>query len=205
MRNQFYSDRKDIWKWSLLLELAGDRHHIYQVAMLTRDDGEHTLDQGDPGECNALARGFFEDECRVDDRDIYRAEALLSGRITVLNPKGSDCEYYSPSSRTRYFDHVLNTIKSDDKSPKVVFLDPDNGLEVKNSTSSHVRLQDVRRVWNSLRAGDYLVIYQHHARVFLNRYMDDKRRQIGDNLKVAQASIQHRTHKAVSFFWLEKH
>src|ERR1035441_8600910 len=112
MRNQFYSDRKDIWKWSLLLRLAGDSHHIYHLAMLTPDKGEHRLDVSDPGDCNGCVRAFFEQERRNSAQDIYRAQNLLDGRITVLLRRDSDQLYYTNGQRNEYFDCVRAAISA---------------------------------------------------------------------------------------------
>ena len=212
MRNQFYSDRKDIWKWSLLLELAGDTHHVYQVAMLTRDEGEHTLDEGDPWPCSNLVRAFFDRERRSKAHDIYRVEGLINGRITVLNRLGCEYQFYSNRSRDHYFTRVLETIKTDNGKRKLVFLDPDNGLEVKNSNQKHVRSQEICRVWNALNPGDYMVLYQHHSRDFkmrqdparLRKYIDEKKAQIANATAQASELIKERTHDAVSFLWLER-
>ena len=156
MRNQFYSDRKDVWKWSLLLKLAGEKHHIFQIAMLRPDKGTHGNDFGDPGPCNPAVRKFFADERLLRARDISRIERLLPGRITVLMTR------YSNGCRVTYFDLVLEIIRK--TAPKVVFLDPDTGIEGATRSHEHVGHQEIKRVWESLQSGDYLVVFQYSLR-----------------------------------------
>jgi hypothetical protein len=120
MRNQFYSDRKDVWKWSLLLELAGGTHHIFQIAMFRPDQGIHGNDFCDPGSCNHAVKRFFAEERLLGVRDISRVERLLPGRITVF------MDLYMNGCRAAYFDHVIEITRK--TKPKVVFLDPDNGI-----------------------------------------------------------------------------
>ena len=210
MRNQFYSDRKDIWKWSLLLELAGQTHHIYQVAMLTHDNGEHKLDMGDPGTCSELVYRFFDRERRRNARDIYGVEQLVNGRVTVLSQLGREYQFYSKRCHQKYFAHVIQEITAENKGKKVVFLDPDVGLEVTKSNDGHVLYSDVCRVWTSLSDGDYLVVYQHHPLSFkwkkdealLEDFARAKKEQIGRALGVEPTRVNTRSHDSVSFFWL---
>ena len=204
MRNQFYSDRKDIWKWPLLLELAGDSHHIYQVAMQTPDKGKHTLDVGGPGDCNKDVRAFFEQERRDVAHDIYRVEKLLDERITVLPARNSNPLYYENGQRNDYFDRVCDAISASGAKPKVVFVDPDNGIEVKNSTRAHVRIKHLRRLWDLLASGDYLVIYQHHPRENLDALINEKKQLLAENLGVELGAIKHKPDKGVTFFWIRK-
>jgi hypothetical protein len=210
MRNQFYCDRKDVWKWSLLLELAGEQSHIYQIAMLTADETEHKLDVGDPGPCDLRALNFFQLE-RAKKRDIYGVEELLPGRITVLNRRDCEHQYYSNGLRSLYFAKVTEAHKVDLR-PKVILLDPDNGTEVKKPNKKHVRLDDVSRIWNVLRRDDHMVIYQHHPRDFrmrkdpilLAEYRDGIRQKVGKAISQKTETINDRTHDAVSFFWIHK-
>jgi len=47
---------------------------------------------------------------------------------------------------------------------KVVFLDPDTGIEPKNPGSTHVLLSEITDVWTWLKRKDWLVLYQHAFR-----------------------------------------
>ncbi len=47
---------------------------------------------------------------------------------------------------------------------KVVLLDPDTGIEPGRATAKHATTTEVSIIWQALRSGDWLVVYQHAAR-----------------------------------------
>ena len=197
MRNQFYADRKDIWKWSLLLELAGDTHHIFQIAMLRPDDESgHGNDFSEPGDCDLRVKEFFERErsefgnggCSRNLRQVCR---LLPGRITVFS------DIYRNGERSVYVERAVSALSN--KSPKVVFLDPDNGIEGKTRNHKHLGLAEISRVWNSLSAGDYLVIFQYS---FFDRDWRGKKQKLLSN--ALEQDVQMRDRGSMCFFYAEK-
>ena len=171
--------------------------------MLTRDEGDHKLDKGDQALAVIWSGGSFDAERRGSVHDIHRIEGLINGRITVLNQLGSEYQFYSNRNRDQYFARVLEKIKADNREQKVVFLDSDNGVEIKNSNHKHVRLREIKGVWDSLSLGDYLVIYQHHPRE--RDFIIIKKKQLSATLGLAVDAITHKTHTGVTFFWIKKH
>jgi hypothetical protein len=196
MRNQFYSDRKDIWKWSLLLELAGNTHHIFQIAMLRPDEGTHGNDFGDPGPCNPAVRKFFDVERSLGVRDLSRIGKLRPGQITVFK------NLYMNGYRAAYFNDVLQiTCKT---TPKVIFLDPDNGIEGMTRGHKHVGVREISRVWrDSLTSGDYLVIFQYG---FRDSSWCAKKKEL--LCKTIGRPVETRLHPVVNpvmcYFWAQK-
>jgi hypothetical protein len=191
MRNQFYGDRKDVWKWSLLLKLAGQKHHIFQIAMLRPDKGTHGNDRRDPGACNHAVREFFDDERSQDAHDIKRIEKLLPGRITVLMTQ------YSNGCRVTYFDLVLEITRK--TAPKVVFLDPDNGIEGATRGHEHIGVQEIERVWESLKGGDYLVVFQYSF--FDSDWCAKKMKLLSETIG---KHVETEPHPSMCYFWAQK-
>ena len=205
MRNEYYSDRKDMWKWSVLLGLAGDSHHIFQLAMLTPDNGTHGFDSGVPQNCDARVRDFFLQERRKSSYTVYGVEQLLPSRITVLNSPDSNQKFYSKRLNSKYFDEAILKVQERGSEPKIVFLDPDVGLEIKNSDDRHVLEDDISRIWDVLRPNDYLVLYQHRDRTSIDRFLRLKKEQLGRILNFEPENISHCTHGTATFFWLRRY
>jgi hypothetical protein len=69
----------------------------------------------------------------------------------------------SPSGRTDYCRTIISSIRARGAGPGIVFLDPDTGIEPQSGRfgPTHVREAEIRMIWEALRAGDLLVIYQH--------------------------------------------
>lgn len=49
------------------------------------------------------------------------------------------------------------------KSPCIIFLDPDTGLEPNNPNLKHVLKSELVQIWNAMRGNDVLVFYQHKS------------------------------------------
>jgi len=43
----------------------------------------------------------------------------------------------------------------------VLFLDPDTGLQPQRCRSEHTTIEEVQALWPVLKAGEWLVLYQH--------------------------------------------
>jgi len=59
MRDQFYGDRKDLWKWTVVLDEAGDRE-IFYIGMY-RPDQEKSDRRG----INEAVHKFFQQEIKI--------------------------------------------------------------------------------------------------------------------------------------------
>ncbi len=56
---------------------------------------------------------------------------------------------------------------------QIVFLDPDTGISGKRPTEKHVTKSEIEAIWNTLKSGDWLVVYQHANRS--KTWRDEKR------------------------------
>jgi len=56
---------------------------------------------------------------------------------------------------------VLQELADLDDEAKIVFLDPDTGIEPRKAGSTHVKAAEITRIWNKLNRNDWLVLYQH--------------------------------------------
>jgi hypothetical protein len=188
MKNQYFGDVNDYRKYGLLRAISLDTDWNLLVAwMLTPNDGGRdggfrsyleapdTWERYDYSLFNGLA-------------DLLRSApqpsvSLIEG--SELLPRAS---YYSavvPDTRRErdaWCDSLLRAAKNID----LVFLDPDNGIEVpskpigRKGSSKYVTWDEIQGLWN---AGSSLLIYQHFRRErrdpFIQRMGEDLRNRTG--------------------------
>jgi len=169
MKDQYFGDINDYRKYGLLRAVVRTSGLRLMVAwMLTPDDGstdgkfvsylEH------PGKWSRHDPVLFRKIKELLSSDRKRQVNLIEK--SGLLPKA---EYFSPhvpdaaSGRIQWFDSLAESVQSCD----LVFLDPDNGLEVKSKpyggkgSSKFLYRREVEVLW---AAGKSLLIYQHFIR-----------------------------------------
>ncbi len=188
MKNQYFGDVNDYRKYGLLRALQAPRGLSLSVGwMLTPDDGgtdggfrrylqqPHKWRHYDPLLFDhlsaALASGSTPAVALVGEADVLSRAAFFS----ELVPDGRD-------ARIDWSNGLAQAASGAD----LVFLDPDNGLEVpskpigRKDSSKYVAWDEVERLWN---AGSSLLIYQHFCReerdLFTSRLAAELRRRTG--------------------------
>jgi len=151
MRAHWFSDHRDLLKWSVLLHLA-EKHglrNILWVPYLRFENDRPTF-------------RFCDERVKVQDavweffRDMKRIEALAceGTEIAVV------WEEFDHKRRSEYSSKIADGLLSL-KRPLLVFLDPDTGLAPKSPKEKHVTDAEVADVWSQIRLGDWMVLYQH--------------------------------------------
>ena len=152
MRDEWYSDKRDLVKWAVLLQLA-ELHKIATILQVayyrpTPWDGK-SIEIDDCAYPLPI-------EVVSHFRNIKNIAKLASNaRVKVLDAPCHD--------RAEYLQRILMGIRKLPKEPAIVFLDPDTGLEPKTATLKHVREKELQKIWHVLRPGDLLVFYQHQT------------------------------------------
>jgi hypothetical protein len=169
MKDQYFGDINDYRKYGLLrviLRVSGLRMLV--AWMLTPDDGS-----SDGNFVSYLAQPG---KWSVHDPALFHGlTELLSGgqkrSVSLIETAGllPSAEYYSPhvpkaaSSRSSWFSLLAQRAQG----VNFVFLDPDNGLEVKSSpyggknSSKFLYWHEVEALWSAKKS---LLIYQHFVR-----------------------------------------
>lgn len=181
MKDQYFGDINDYRKYGLLrviIHASGLR--LLVAWMLTPDDGsadgkfvsylEH------PGKWSRHDPVLFQAVKELLTCDQKRRVSLVEN--TGLLPKAEYCSSHVPDSasgRSSWFSSLAQREQGSD----FVFLDPDNGLEVKSKpyggkdSSKFLYWREVEALWAS---GKSLLIYQHFIREkrlnFIRRMMD---------------------------------
>ena len=196
MRNKWYSDNRDLIKWSVLLLLArrADADRIIQFAFLNPSDfGQIEID-GEPHEIPSEVLTHF--------RNLRNVTRLSSHpRISVF-----DCAF---RNRDSYLRAALNYVASFSQERCVVFLDPDTGLEPNGGgDTKHVLENEVLAFWDALPHGTIFVFYQHETNKAGKPWIEDKRTQLANAIGVPIETIGvasgPKIAKDVVFFYASK-
>ena len=195
MRNRWYSDNRDLVKWSVLTHLAKmtAATRILQVAYFRYDTFEGIEIDGEPFEIPLEVKAHF--------RDIRRIEDLSSHvRISVFDTVFEN--------RKDYLDQARNFISSFANEQCIVFLDPDTGLEPAHPNLNHVLDEEIGKFWAALKSGDVLVFYQHQTNRNGAPWMQPKRRQFERAVEAPEGTVKiaHglKLARDVAFFYVRK-
>lgn len=156
MQTQWYGDKRDLVKWGTLVHLCTEHklRTIIQVPFLTDGEVSHKLSVDNlPCEFPMAVWRHFRDLRHI--KRLGRS-AGLSIRI-IPDP-------FSHGQRALYIQRVCRLIHETSKRPKVVFLDPDTGIEPARASKRHVKVAEIELLWWHLCKGDWLVLYQHALR-----------------------------------------
>jgi hypothetical protein len=152
MRRNWFGDRYDHLKWSILLRLTPDNQRILYVAMLRPAGQETPVDSRIIPEVSKFFRAIHPPILKAD-----------LARISELDPRiiyFGDSFPSSERDRILYFDKAVTLLRAGDRGSICVFLDPDTGLSPEAS-GEHITYREVSRIWTDMRPGDRLAIYQH--------------------------------------------
>jgi hypothetical protein len=83
----------------------------------------------------------------------------------------------------------------------LIFLDPDNGLEVKNPTQQHLLFDEVRKIADAMDNRSILMIYQHLPRLTREGYIRDRCSKLTEVTGLTPVSI---TDNEIVFFLCTK-
>ncbi len=180
MKDEWYADKRDLIKWGSIVSIAREKgiNTIIQVAFyrpeedirdISIDDGNKTLIVKFPTEVWDHFRNI---------EDICRLEKKLNLKIIVHK------ETFQSDKRLQYFDQLCSKIDKISGN-KIVFLDLDTGIEPKNGADlKHVKNNEIKKVYNTLRRNDVLVFYQHKRRV--NGWKENTKNDFSDAVKPAK-------------------
>lgn len=199
MKNQYFGDNRDLFKYDLVYQIiqSGLVDHFTFIPMLTEPDntkqgGNRNRDKAKAGTENKDLVRFlnaFEDK---NKRDIKQLETFFKAKdaITIYR---SD-KYFSHLRRDEYFKKICDKLLS----KSLVFVDPDNGLEIGRTKEKHILYTEVKDLYNK---SSILMIFQFLPRKNREIYFSD----IREKVKRAVESIPlHISDNQIAFFFLAK-
>jgi hypothetical protein len=177
MRNKWYSDNRDLVKWSILVHLAkmNTAKRILHIAYFREDDFAGIEIGNEHLEIPSEVKAHF--------RDILRMEDVLSlVKVSVF-----DAVF---KNRKEYLDQANDFILSFSDEKCVVLLDPDTGLEPAHPNLNHILDTEIGQLWASLKPGDVLVVYQHQTNRNGTPWVEPKRIQLERAIEAAEGAVK---------------
>lgn len=193
LKDQYFGDRRDIFKYDLLTEIAlslPSGPTLTFVPMLTCPDGkkEGSLTAYDQDLSRDVIYSFLRDAVSTNGRRLARLRQLmpqLGVDLFLFRGDSEHDQYFEHPSRDDYF----VAIPDRELSRSVLFLDPDVGLETgsvsymrRNGLEKYLFYSELERLFHRASAKTILVVYQH--------LQNDKRRVRDDLRRRLRAVVQ---------------
>ena len=178
MKDEWYGDKRDIVKWTVLLHLAKDNgaQSIVQIAYYR------------PSKWNKIIiidekKNLIPNEVLQHFRNVNAIKNMISNpNINIFN--------LTLKNRRSYFPEVLKEVEKYRDDRKIVFLDPDTGLAPKKATLKHVLPSELKDIWVRMQEGDLLVFYQHKTNRNNEPWIEEKRKQFVAALGIADVAVK---------------
>jgi len=170
MKNQFFADKRDFFKYDLLLVLmegmAVFRRFTF-IPILTPDDGTRDGGLTDyPPDFHPRRQdlwNFLRGCLQRGERDIRKLHVYMKGKPFDFLP-WCDEAFFTHAGRNGYFSGVPGSALK----RALVFFDPDNGFEVPSMTArngaKYLRYEELAGVFSRMDDASVAVVYQHLPR-----------------------------------------
>lgn len=165
MKNQFFADRNDYFKYDLIISLSEGLpgiHRFTLVPMLTPNNSSSHGNQTKYPQGNRRTNLYaFLQEClRASSRDITELHKFFCSHSYpfVYSPYAEDI-FFTDAGRMRYFAKIPGILLEN----AVIFLDPDTGLQVKHmkyERAEYVLYDDVKGIYARMGDSSVLAIYE---------------------------------------------
>lgn len=90
-------------------------------------------------------------------------------RTEIYDPSASGLgKFFTKKERSEYFSKIPGNYLNS----ALIFVDPDNGLQVRKSSEKHILYSEVLNLYNRMSDDSLLMIYQHFPRVNHKKYIE---------------------------------
>jgi hypothetical protein len=196
MKNQYFGDRRDFFKYDLLLDLIGSHgnRRLTFIPMLTPNDrsGEGQLTRYECAGRRSLLLESLQTAVKSGERDIRLLRTIMPAFGVRLNAH-RDAHHFEHESRALYFDSVPDEWLAD----TVIFFDPDVGLQTgsrgymrQSGLQKYLMYSELAAIWNRASGNSVVVVYQHLQRN-ASKHTSDIQRRLAD----------FKTHLAANSVW----
>lgn len=174
MKNQYFGDNRDLFKYDLITEIMlgiNSLEYFTFIPMLTKNDEKNDGNMRDFEKAKAGTENNDLKKCLEkygkncdknlrDFRNIRRYFDLKEIKLNIY--KENSTEYFEHRIRAEYF--KIENLKKFLSNP-LIFIDPDNGLQIKNTKSNkHLLYSEVKDIYEHMDENSILMIYQHFPR-----------------------------------------
>ena len=177
MQDKYYADDRDLLKWSVLIRLAEQYRlsRIVQIAYLRPSTFPMIDIGGQQTELPPQVHTHFR-----NIRNIITLHRDIS--ISVFDRLFDD--------RRAYRDAVTRYLTEFGTELRLVFLDPDTGLEPAGKPDfKHVLAAEAHAIWSQLRTNEVFAFYQHKTNRAGKPWIEEKRTQLEKVLKVENGAV----------------
>jgi hypothetical protein len=204
VKNQYFGDIRDLFKYDLITEIIKGINEINQftfIPMLTQDDSRS---DGNLREYMTAKAGYKNNELvnflsihtqeKNDFRNIETHFETQGIKSFIYNGNGS---YFTKGFRQKYFSSIDSSLLQD----SLIFLDPDNGLEIKKSNEKHVLYSEVKSLYNRMGDNSALMIIQFFGR---QKHIPYIKTRINELRNLTNSSPLFISDNSIVFFFLTK-
>ncbi|MEE8168786.1 MAG: hypothetical protein V3T58_07955, partial [Candidatus Hydrothermarchaeales archaeon] len=151
------------------------------IPMLTRNDNRGDGNKLDYSRAKAGSKNknlvrFLGTCVKENKRDIREIKKYYENyNIEIVFYR--EAEYFNHRERASYFEGIDGELLSG----SVIVVDPDNGLEVKNSNHKHLLFREVEGLYQKMDKSSILVLFQFFPRVHRNTYLSRRSKELREN------------------------
>ncbi len=164
MKNQYFGDARDYFKYELLDVMMSDLPDLRQLTcvwMLTEDDQTSQGKVPISKTSHATELGRFLAGCvEQGRRDVRAIETFFGGRPYAFRSYGDGPPHFSERSRTGYF----ASLPDDHLHRSLVFFDPDIGMEPTVRREAHLSFEELVTVLERMGSRSVGVVFQFARR-----------------------------------------
>ena len=190
MKNQYFGDTRDLFKYDLALHIIEGIWSIRAlifVPMLTPDDGSRQGSRTDHRKATAGYRNTglvhrLTGCVRDGKRDIREICPFFEERGIPVHLHGMT---FSHDDRPAYFSAIPDAWLRD----ALVLLDPDIGMEVARPTGKHLLFSEIGDLSRRLEGDSVLMIFQYIPRVNRPEYLGRRLKDLGRIIPQASVAI----------------
>lgn len=198
VKNQYFGDDRDLFKYDLVTTLIQEvpslRRFTFIPLLTPRDDtGQgNVVDrrEGAPGSGNIMLIEHLDNSRINDDPCISQIRSYFDEvGIPIHIHKETCC--LNRDNRAGYFEGMSD----DELDAALIFLDPDNGIEIKKSSEKHVLVSELASLYERMSKGSVLMVFQYrphltrHEDLIAEKTLKIERRGIRPPLAIAERDV----------------
>jgi hypothetical protein len=169
VKNQYFGDTRDLFKFDIIEKFLF--FHQYKtfmfIPMLTEDDFSNdgqirNYSKSKAGNKNIELINFFYKYCSKKSKNIYSINKYFKAKGIISHIYSPEkIRYLTQKNRDQYFSELKKQIRS----TPFIFIDPDIGLEVKNSTEKHLKIKELNSILEKAEKKACICIFQFKPRM----------------------------------------
>lgn len=202
MKNQYFGDKRDFFKFDLVLTLIEHlkpKRRFTYVPMLTKDEGitDYPEKRKERERLYEFLMKHVEDSKKA--RNIAHLRSLMEENNVEYLPCPNDKDFFSSAKRENYFREIKPSMLQN----AVILVDPDTGFEPDKPTAKHLKYSEFAALYEKLDGLSLLLSIQFFRRgERRDKTISEVKKRICEELKTEEALCVH--DNQVAFFIVAK-